>query len=59
MLIVNVFALSGEARRLTCSTQLCIALGKSFLVRVRRAHFCTDPEISFSYILGLDSVHIL
>jgi len=23
---------------------------------VRRAHFCTDPEMSFSYILGLDSV---
>ena len=59
MLIVNVFALSGEARRLTWSTQLCIALDKSFWVRVRRAHFCTDPEISFSYILGLDSVHIL
>ena len=41
---------------LTCSTKLCIALGKSFLVRVRHAHFCTDLEMSFSYILGLDCV---
>jgi hypothetical protein len=37
--------------RLTCSTKLCIALGKSFWVRVRRAHFCTDPEMSFDYWL--------
>jgi len=48
---VNVLSLYGEARRFTCSTQLCIALGKSFWVRVGRAHFGTDPEMSFSYIV--------
>jgi len=42
--------------RLTCSTKLWIALGKSFWVRVRHAHFCTDLEMSFGYILGLDCV---